>query len=62
MGVFIHCQLLFVILPLLQDIVRKIEKISTDRGDKPNVDVLISESGSLRVDTPFRVEKKEAEE
>ncbi|XP_066919540.1 peptidyl-prolyl cis-trans isomerase B-like [Clytia hemisphaerica] len=35
------------------DIARKIEKLSTDRRDKPTKDVVITDSGSLEVAAPF---------
>jgi len=35
------------------DIMRKIEKLSTDRRDKPTKDVVIADSGSLELDKPF---------
>jgi len=40
------------------DIVKKIEKTSTNSRDKPNKDVEIADCGSLPVDKPFVVDKK----
>jgi peptidyl-prolyl cis-trans isomerase B (cyclophilin B) len=42
------------------DVVRKIEAGATDNRDKPVKDVVIADSGSLAVDTPFAVEKTDA--
>uniref|UniRef100_A0A8D8AZR8 Peptidyl-prolyl cis-trans isomerase n=1 Tax=Culex pipiens TaxID=7175 RepID=A0A8D8AZR8_CULPI len=42
------------------DVVRKIEKTATDGRDKPVQDVVIADSGSLPVDTPYAVEKADA--
>lgn len=44
------------------DVVRKIENTKTKPGDKPEKDVVIADSGSLPVDTPFAVEKKGVKE
>jgi len=44
------------------DIVRKIEKTSTDFRDKPRNAVVIADCGSLPVDAPFEVEKNDAAE
>lgn len=35
------------------DIMRKIEKLKTDRRDKPLKDVVIADSGALELDAPF---------
>jgi len=43
-------------------VVRKIESMNTDNRDKPSKPVKIADSGSLKVDTPFTVEKANAEE
>lgn len=43
------------------DVVRKIEKISTDGRDRPTKDVVIANSGSLPVAEPFAVAKADAE-
>jgi len=42
---------------VFQDVVRKIENVAKGAGDKPAKDVLIADSGSLPVDTPFAVPK-----
>lgn len=44
------------------DIVRKIEQTATDGRDKPVKDVVIVDSGSLPVDTPYSVDKADATE
>jgi len=44
------------------DVVRKIEASNTDNRDKPVKDVEIADSGILKVETPFTVEKADAEE
>ena len=36
--------------------------MNTDNRDKPSKPVKIADSGSLKVDTPFTVEKANAEE
>ena len=36
-----------------QDIVRKIEKMDTDKHDKPTRNITITDSGSLTVVKPF---------
>jgi peptidyl-prolyl cis-trans isomerase B (cyclophilin B) len=43
-------------------VVRKIEQTKTDGRDKPSKDVVIADSGSLPVETPFAVSKEPAEE
>ncbi|XP_067667176.1 peptidyl-prolyl cis-trans isomerase B-like [Haliotis asinina] len=43
------------------EVVRKIEKVKTSSGDKPAKDVIIADSGSLKVEKPFAVEKKSAD-
>jgi peptidyl-prolyl cis-trans isomerase B (cyclophilin B) len=40
------------------DVVRKIEGVEKGAGDKPSKDVVIADSGSLPVDTPFSVAKE----
>jgi peptidyl-prolyl cis-trans isomerase B (cyclophilin B) len=42
------------------DIVRKIEKGPTDRGDKPSKDIVIADSGVIDVPEPFSVGKDNA--
>ena len=44
------------------DVVRKIEKVSTDGRDRPTKDVVIANSGSLPVPEPFSVAKADATE
>lgn len=44
------------------DVVRKIEATKTKSGDKPAQDVVIAKSGSIEVEEPFSVDKKDAEE
>ncbi|KAE9547757.1 hypothetical protein FO519_009030 [Halicephalobus sp. NKZ332] len=39
------------------DVVRKIERTKTKPGDRPEQDVVISDSGELPVDAPFETEK-----
>ena len=39
------------------DVVRKIEQTKTRPGDKPESDVIITDSGTLPVDSPFQTEK-----
>ena len=39
------------------DVVRKIERTKTRPGDRPEQDVVISDSGELPVDAPFQTEK-----
>lgn len=41
------------------DIVRKIEKLQTDRRDKPSQDVVISDAGALELAKPFVFVPKE---
>jgi len=40
------------------DVVRKIENVAKGANDKPSKDVVIADSGSLPVDTPFAVAKE----
>jgi len=40
------------------DVVRKVEKVTTDKHDVPTQVVLIKDSGALEVKEPFRIEKK----
>lgn len=42
------------------DVVRKIEATSTDGRDKPVKDVVIADSGTLPVESPFSVDKTDA--
>jgi peptidyl-prolyl cis-trans isomerase B (cyclophilin B) len=42
------------------DVVRKIESTQTDGRDRPVNDVLIADSGSIDVPSPFAVEKSDA--
>lgn len=42
------------------DIVRKVEKLSTDSRDKPTKDVVITDSGVLSVETPFPTARADA--
>lgn len=44
------------------DIIKKIEQTATDGRDKPVKDIVITDSGSLPVDTPFSVDKADATE
>ncbi|XP_012256283.1 peptidyl-prolyl cis-trans isomerase 5 [Athalia rosae] len=44
------------------DVVRKIEKLTTDSRDKPSVDVVIADCGAEPVDVPFAVSKEDAED
>merc|ERR1712004_8323 len=44
------------------DVVRKIEAQKTNSRDRPDKDCTIAKSGSLPVEEPFAVEKKDAEE
>jgi len=44
------------------DVVRKIESQQTDKRDRPNKECKIAKSGSIEVEEPFAVEKKDAEE
>jgi peptidyl-prolyl cis-trans isomerase B (cyclophilin B) len=39
------------------DVIRKVEATKTDGRDKPAKDVVIADSGSIPVDTPFAVDK-----
>jgi len=41
-----------------QDIARKIEKLPSDRRDKPTKDIVISDSGALDLDKPFVFDPK----
>lgn len=43
-------------------VVRKIEAVGTDSRDKPKVDVVIADCGSIPVAEPFSVDKADAEE
>jgi len=43
-------------------VVRKIEDSKTDNRDRPAKDVVIADCGVIKVDTPFAVEKIDAEE
>ncbi len=47
---------------LFQDVVRKIEQMTTDSRDRPSKPVKIANSGSEKVETPFAVDKKDATE
>jgi peptidyl-prolyl cis-trans isomerase B (cyclophilin B) len=40
------------------DVVRQIERSPKDARDRPNKDVVIADSGSIPVETPFTVAKK----
>jgi len=42
------------------DIIRKIEKSETDRGDKPKKEIVIVDSGVIEVPEPFGVGKDNA--
>jgi len=44
------------------DIVRKIEATKTNARDKPDKDVVIADSGSIEVESPFAVEKAPSQE
>jgi len=44
------------------DVVRKIEGTKTDGRDKPAKEVKIADSGIVKIDKPYTVEKKDAEE
>merc|ERR1712223_2297115 len=44
------------------DVVRKIEAQKTNSRDRPDKDCTIAKSGSIAVEEPFAVEKKDAEE
>lgn len=44
------------------NVVRKIEATKTDGRDKPTLDCVIADSGSLPVAEPFSVDKADAEE
>ena len=54
--------MLYLLFCTLQSTIRKIESTKTDGRDKPASDVVIVDSGSLKVETPFAVEKKPSEE
>lgn len=41
-------------------VVKQIEQTATDGRDKPVKDVVITDSGSLPVDTPYSVDKADA--
>uniref|UniRef100_A0A914ZAW2 Peptidyl-prolyl cis-trans isomerase n=1 Tax=Panagrolaimus superbus TaxID=310955 RepID=A0A914ZAW2_9BILA len=43
------------------DVVRKIERTKTRPGDRPEQDVVITDSGELKVDAPFQTEKAPVE-
>ena len=45
-----------------QSVVRKIEGTKTDGRDKPAQAVVIADSGSILVETPFAVTKEASEE
>lgn len=51
---------IFYIRIILQDVVRKIENVSTDTRDKPTKDVVIADSGAEIVGEPFSVSKEDA--
>jgi len=42
------------------DVVRKVEATKTNARDKPDKDVVIADSGSIAVETPFTVEKADS--
>lgn len=44
------------------DLIRKIESQATDGRDRPSKPVVIANSGTLVVDSPFAVEKKGSDE
>lgn len=44
------------------DVVRAIENTKTDGRDKPSSDVVIANSGSIPVSTPYAVEKTDSVE
>lgn len=46
----------------LQSVVRRIESTKTKSGDRPEQDVVIYDCGTLPVDTPFSVDKNDAQE
>ena len=42
-------------------VVRKIEKVHTNEHDRPILDVVIEDSGIIEVETPFDVDKSDAQ-
>ena len=58
----ISFNLTIIIYFLHQKVVRKIEDSKTDNRDRPAKDVVIADCGVIKVDTPFAVEKIDAEE
>lgn len=44
------------------DVVRKIENAEKDSRDKPVLDVIIADCGSIPVPQPYSVDKADAEE
>jgi len=40
------------------NVAKKVEKVNTNRGDKPSKDVTIRDSGALELDAPFQIKKE----
>ena len=40
----------------MQEFVKKMEKVKTDRRDKPKEDVTIVDAGSIDLDKPYEIE------
>lgn len=45
------------VVPSPQDLVTAIENVKTGPSDRPTIDVVIKDCGTLPVDEPFAVEK-----
>jgi len=56
--IFIAC-VLFIIISLFQNVIRKVEASKTDGRDRPSQDVVIVNSGAEDVE-PFAVTKDDA--
>lgn len=52
--------LIYAMILILQDIVRKIEQTETDLKDKPKKDVVIADSGAETIAEPFSVSRDDA--
>ena len=56
-----HLFILYFMLFILQNVVRKVEDVDVDQS-KPKKDCVIEDSGTIPVEEPFNVEKDAAEE
>lgn len=55
-----YVSLIYAMILVLQDIVRKIEQTHTDMKDRPQKDIIIADSGAETIAEPFSVSRDDA--